>query len=437
MLAPAGDPEGEDCLYLNVWTPDPSASLPVMVWIHGGSFVTGSGSIAWYDGARLASRGVVVVTINYRLGVLGFLDLAAVGGPEWAGSVNLGLQDQALALRWVHDHIAAFGGDPGRVTIFGESAGAMSVSAHLARPGSSGLFRRAIAQSGAAGHVQSAESGEQVARRVVELLGGLDRLRDAPLDAFRGLPATMDAEDTDRDLPLPFRPTVDGDVLPVAPLDALRSGAASGIDLLTGTNRDEMQLFRLVALLAGAPADLDDARLERRMARALAARGLDADPVAALGLYRAVTGEGATNADVWSAVGTDLTFRMPMIRMLDAHRDGGGRAWSYLFAQPSTGFGGALGAAHAVEIPFVFDNLRRPGTEPMLGEITPERLAFSSDLADRWVAFASADDVATALTVPGSGDAWPVYGRERRQVVLDLRSEVVEAHGDDRRALWS
>jgi len=349
ILAPAGDPEGEDCLFLNVWTPSGlAAPAPVMVWFHGGSFVTGSSAIVWYHGARLAARGAVVVNANYRLGALGFLDLAAIGGDEWAGSVNLGLQDQALALDWVQRHIAAFGGDPSRVTIFGESAGAMSVSCHLGRPGSAGRFRRAIAQSGAAGHVQSAESGERVARRSVELLGGLAGLRDLPVDAFRDLPPLLDAEDEDRDLPLPFRPTVDGEVLPTAPLDALAAGAAAGVELLTGSNRDEMQLFRLIALLGGAPADLDDERFRRRVTNALAKRGSDTDPAEVERRYRQVAGDDATNADVWSAIGTDLTFRLPMVAMLEAHVTGGGRSWSYEFAHASTGFGGALGAAHAV-----------------------------------------------------------------------------------------
>lgn len=445
MLAPPGEAESEDCLFLNVFTPvDPSAPAPVMVWIHGGSFVTGSGSIAWYHGARLARRGVVVVTMNYRLGALGFLDLAGIGGDEWAGSVNLGLQDQALALRWVRDHISAFGGDPERVTVFGESAGAMSTSAHLARPGSAGLFRRAIAQSGAAGHVQSAESGQRVARRALELLGGrLGDLAELPVEAFVGLPALLDAEDSDRDLPLPFRPTVDGVDLPIAPIEALATGVAANVDLLAGTTLNEMNLFRLLAVLGGAPADLDDERLLRRIGYKLAARGANGDGTAIEAVdvaarYREMAGPAASNADVWSAITSDLTFRMPALDMLDAHVAGGGRAWSYLFAHPSTAFGGALGAAHAVEIPFVFDNVHLPGAAMLLGDITPERSLFSGDVADRWAMFAAAEDPATSLTVPGTRQEWPMYeAAERSQVVLDLESGVVGRHWDDCRTMWS
>lgn len=443
MLAPAGDPEGEDCLALNVWTPDPGASLPVMVWIHGGSFTTGSGSIAWYDGARLAERGVVVVTINYRLGALGFLDLASVGGEAWAGCTNVGLQDQTLALGWVRDHITAFGGDPERVTIFGESAGAMSVSAHLALPGSTGLFRRAIAQSGSAAHVQTADAGATVAAHALDALGvspaALDRIADVPVDAFRDVVATINALDGDRDLPLPFRPTVDGSVLPHPPLDALAAGAAADVALLAGTNRDEMRLFRLVAMLEGGGSDLDDERLLRRMSNALARRGRTVSPELALAAYRRRHPE-ATNDDLWSAVTSDTVFRMPMISMLDAHVAGGGAAWSYHFTHPSTGLGGVLGAAHAVEIPFVFDNLHQAGTDMMLGDVTPERLEFAAGLADAWVAFASADDPAargSGFSVPGHDAPWPTYEPGRRaQVVLDLRCDVVDAHDDDLRALW-
>lgn len=438
MLTPAGAPEGEDCLFLNVWAPEGATSLPVMVWFHGGSFVTGSGSLAWYDGTNLASRGVAVVTVNYRLGALGFLDLAGLGGDEWAGCVNVGLQDQALALTWVRDHIAEFGGDPTQVTIFGESAGAMSVAAHLGRPGSAGLFRRAVAQSGAAAHVQTADAGGRIAKRVVELLGGrLDRLRDLPADAFRELPSALDAEDADRDLPLPFRPTVDGEVLPVAPLDALAAGSSADVELLSGTTRDEMNLFRLMAVLGGAPADLPDDRLLSRIRHKLVDRGLDpASAPAVADLYRRGTPD-ATNAEVWSTITTDLTFRLPMLDMLDAHVGAGGRAWSYRFDHASTGFGGALGAAHAVEIPFVFETLSQPGADMMLGEMTPERRAFATSVADRWATFASAPDPADALTVPGTDVPWPAYDTtNRRQVVLDLESEVVERDGDDRRALW-
>lgn len=445
MLAPPAEAESEDCLAANVWSPEGADRLPVMVWLHGGSFVSGSGSIAWYDGARLASRGVVVVTVNYRLGPFGFLHLDALAGGraegEWAGAANCGLLDQAAALRWVRDHAEAFGGDPGRVTLFGESAGAMSTSHHLALPSSAGLFRRAIAQSGASGHLQDAARGEAVARRFVAELGlgpsELARLRDVPADALVRAATAVIAQERHSALPLPFQPTVDGTVLPVATTDALRAGAAAGVELLTGTNRDEMHLFRLVAAVAeGVDPSLSEERLVRRVARTVEAWGVEVDPVEVIAAYRA-QGRGADPSDVWMAVATDVTFATPMVEMLDAHHAGGGRAWSYHFTHASTAFGGALGAAHAVEIPFVFDNVGQHGAETMLGELGPECRRFAASLADAWVAFAVADDPASTMRLPGTDERWPAYEPStRRQAVLDLEPGIVARLDDDLRRRW-
>lgn len=435
FLAPA-EPESEDCLGLNLWTPDPSASLPVMVWIHGGSFTTGSGSLSFYDGAALAARGVVVITVNYRLGPLGFLHLAAIGGDDWAGTANLGLADQAAALAWVRDHVTAFGGDPSAVTVFGESAGAMSVSAHLGRPSSQGLFGRAIAQSGAAFHVQDAAEAAGTAERVLAHLGvghhELHRLADVPVDRFR---SAVDALAADRSsaLPLPFRPTVDGDSLPEEPLAAIAAGAVRHVPLLAGTTRDEMNLFRLMARLAAPAAPLDEERLLRRMQRVLDHRRSDVAAADALAAYRRRHPE-ATEDDLWTIVGTDTVFRVPTADMLDAQSAAGGEAYGYLFTHPADGFGGGLGSAHATEIPYVFDNLHQRGAGAMLGEIDEARRELASQLADRWVAFASAHP----LTLPGSDEPWPRWSpADRRMATIDVESSVVAGHHDELRAIWS
>lgn len=441
MLAPPTEAESEDCLALNVWSPEGAERLPVMVWLHGGSFVSGSGSIAWYDGARLASRGVVVVTLNYRLGPFGFLHLESLAGAsgagEWAGAANLGLLDQAAALRWVRDHIEAFGGDPARVTLFGESAGAMSASHHLTLPSSAGLFGRVIAQSGAAGHCQDAARGDAVARRFVAELGlepsQLSRLRDVPADALVRAATKVIGHERRSALPLPFQPTVDGTVMPVPTLDALRAGSAADIDLVTGTNRDEMHLFRLVAAVAeGVDPALDEERLLRRVTRTLDAWGIEAPARDVVADYRS-HGRGVDPSDVWMAVATDVTFAVPMVEMLDAHHTGGGRAWSYHYTHASTAFGGALGAAHAVEIPFVFDNVGQDGAAAMLGELGPERHRFAAALADTWASFAQG----APLKVPATDDAWPRYEPSaRRQAVLDVEPDVVDDLDADLRRLW-
>ncbi len=235
---------GEDCLNLNVWTPGPGRSgLPVLVWIHGGMFVKGSGALPAHRGVSFARDGVVCVTINYRLGAEGFLHLGD-------GTANLGLLDQIAALEWVRDNIAAFGGDPGRVTVAGQSAGAMSVVTLMAMPRAAGLFHGAIAQSGAAAQTLTAETAAGVAARLAGSLG------IAPTgDAFRAVPVgrltraaselvrqVQSASDPSQWESLPFAPVIDGDTLPGHPLDALRAGAGAGVPLLAGWNRDDTRI---------------------------------------------------------------------------------------------------------------------------------------------------------------------------------------------------
>ena len=435
LTAGSADTQSEDCLSLNIWTPalgleGGGAGLPVMVWIHGGSFTTGSGSIPWYEGANLARRGVVVVSINYRLGALGFLHLESIFGAEAAGAANLGLLDQAAALAWVRDHIAPFGGDPARVTIFGESAGAMSVSTHLALPASDGLFHHAIAQSGAAAHVHDHDAGARICRLVLETLGvsTLPDLRALPAQAF--VAATEAAEAAvaaDPVLALPFSPTIDGSTLPDHPLVSLRPD----IPLLIGSNRDEMRLWEVLGQLAGTTVEIDEGRLERRIRRTLEARGEALDPAAVIATYRSARPD-ATPKDIDLAVGADLTFRIPAVRLLEAH---GSHAptFAYLFTHESTSMGGILGCAHATEIPFVFDNLHQPGVELLVGDVTDERAALAAALADTWVAFA-----VTGRPDPSPLGTWPVYEPGRRStMVIDLESSVVDDPSAEERRLWS
>ncbi len=433
FMAAFGEPQSEDCLTLNVWAPEGVRGAPVMVWFHGGGFTGGSGSTPWYDGRRLAARGVVVVTVNYRLGPLGFLHLEPFGGEAWRGTANLGLADQTLALEWVHQNIEAFGGDPSQVTIFGESAGAMSVCAHLARPTAAGRFRRAIAQSGAARHARDPEVAEQVAARVLEVLGvdhqHLDRLADLPVEAFvevQGQLGRLGGENTD--LPLHFAPTVDGYDLPVAPVQAVRDGAAAGIDLLIGTNADEMNLFVVLAHRGGG-GSIDEGRLRRRLDAALRRLGRDLSVDEVEVRYRRRLGEADPMA-VWSAIASDLVFRMPAIETADAQRPHGD-VRMYLYTHASTGFDGALGSAHAMEIPFTFDNTDAQGVDMLEGVITPERRELARRLADSWAAFAATGD-------PGVGDVghWPLYGAARETMVLDLEHEVVEDPWAAERSVW-
>src|SRR5215469_1915389 len=242
---------GEDCLNLNIWSPDlGSAKQPVMVWIHGGAFELGTGATACYDGSHFARDGVVCVTINYRVGADGFLSLGE-------GNTNRGLLDQVAALAWVQENIAAFGGDSGNVTVFGQSAGGKSIASLLSMPRAEGLFRRAIAESGAAYPVMSAASAQRVGAILAAKLGvaatregfaavPLDSMLQAQAEMRADLIAHPDPERWGDEVVVskaPWHPVIDGDILPAPPLDRIAAGAGAGIDLMAGSNCDEGNLF--------------------------------------------------------------------------------------------------------------------------------------------------------------------------------------------------
>ncbi len=399
----------EDCLTLNVCTPAlDEARRPVLVWIHGGGFRTGQGAIPWYDGRSFARRGdVVTVSINYRLGALGFAQLDEIGGADYASSGLNGIRDQIAALAWVRAHIAAFGGDPERVTIAGESAGGMSVGILLGCPAASGLFRGAVPQSGAAHHVLEREDGHAVARHFAEALGAdsIGALLAAPPERILEAQVAVEAASRQPDFAarnatglagMPFLPTVDGRVLPQPPLEAVRAGLAADVRVLAGTNRDEMTLFGLESI--------DAERLQRIAARYFP------DPERALAAYRS-DHPGASPSDLLVAITTDHAFRIPAIRLTEAHTASGGTSYQYLFTWASRAFGGRLRATHALEIPFAFDTLDRAGVDVFLGPgPTPRTLADAMHAA--WTAFIRSGDP----SCPEIGE-WPVWNPHERPVV--------------------
>jgi para-nitrobenzyl esterase len=402
----------EDCLFLNVQTPGlDDARRPVMVWIHGGAFVNGSGATPWYDGARLVRHGdVVVVSINYRLGALGWLQLGHLD-PEYSTSGNNGLLDQIAALEWVRNNIAGFGGDPGNVTIFGESAGGMSVATLLGTPAAAGLFAKAIPQSGAAYNVCPAEDAVVVTEALVAEVGGggLAALLDATpkrlLEAQQAVSLSMTTGTLRRRTTsasnLPFGPVIDGVVLPGHPHEAIGQGSATGVPLLTGTNRDEWNLF---GLMAGSVDDADT--LHRRLQRIVA------DPELLVAAYGEARAE-ATHDELFGAIMTDRMFRLPAIRLAEAqaaHQPD--QTFMYLFEYESTAFGGRLGSCHALEIPFVFDNLHKPGVDMLTGSEPPQAIADA--MRDAWTAFAHTGSPAH----PGLPE-WPAYG-ERDRATMHL-----------------
>jgi carboxylesterase type B len=426
LLPPELAPSGEDCLNLNVWSPDlGSAGLPVMVWVPGGVYAYhGTGASPWYDGTHFARDGVVCVTINYRVAADGFLYL----GDGRDGEANRGLLDQIAALEWVRENIAAFGGDPGNVTVFGESAGGLSVGTLLSMPRAEGLFRRAIAQSGAAHHVISADSARRVCQRLAETLGvaatreaiasvPVDRLLQAQTELEGDLASHPDPARWGEDVAvslMPWQPAVDGDVVPARPIDRIAAGAGAGVDLMVGTNTDEHRLF----LVSGGAIDQIT---PEALAGVVAMYGLPVE--ATLAAYRAAH-PGARPGDLLAAVQTDWWWRVPAIRLADAHATAGAAAtYMYEFAWRSPQFDGRLGACHALEIAFVFDTLGK-GTEPLLGTDPPQALADAMHAA--WVAFA-------ADGRPG----WPAYDLDRRATLrFDVTPAVVDDPRAAERALW-
>jgi para-nitrobenzyl esterase len=405
--------QDEDCLTLQVWTPAlDGARRPVLVWLHGGAFTSGAGSLPLFDGRVLASRGdAVVVTLNYRLGALGFLSHFDRVEPG-AVAANYGLLDQIAALEWVRDHAVRLGGDPANVTVFGESAGAMSIGALLAAPRARGLFAKAILQSGAAHNVSPRASGERIAalftgdatptlaelraRDVADVLAAQGRVVD---DAWRHVEG------------LAFQPIADGDVLPRPPLDAVEDGDVRGVPLLVGTNLDEWRLFALPdAKLRG----MDEAGLVRRLVRVPPGPTADPDALARLAIETYRASRGASDpAALWIAMQSDRAFRIPALRLAE-RQSRHAPVFVYLFDWASPAFGGLLGSCHGLELPFVFGTLEDPRAALLVGTDDAAR-ELARAMQDAWLAFARGGD-------PG----WPAFDPIGRATQRFGRTRAVE-----------
>ncbi|WP_372344892.1 carboxylesterase/lipase family protein [Streptomyces sp. KL116D] len=406
-LIPETDVPGEDCLNLNVWTPEPGpgARLPVMVWLHGGSFSNGSANSSGYRGDSFARDGVVLVGVNYRLGTDGFLHLP--GAPD-----NRGLLDQIAALEWVRDNIAAFGGDPDRVTVFGESAGAVGIGQLLAEPRARGLFRRAVLQSGACHHFVRPDTARRIGERMADRLGvphTAEAFAAVPLPALVAAQADLRNDFAKRPDPavwgdaalngMVFEPVAEGRRLP---------GPDLGVDLLVGSNREENRLYMVPT---GRFDTITDERLER------GARAYGAD----LAGYRA-NRPGASPGELLDAIVTDWFWRVPAIRLAESVPG----SHVYEFAWRSPQFDGRLGACHALELGFVFDLVGDPDYLPMTGADAPADLARA--LHGAWVSFATTGD-------PG----WPAYEPAADRATRVFDAGACRTESDPRaaeRALW-
>ena len=351
----------EDCLFLNVWTPDrdPAAKRPVMVWIHGGGFRQGSGDHFLSRGQVLAERGdVVVVTLNYRLGALGFL-----------GGTNCGLLDQRCALEWVRRNIESFGGDPANVTLFGESAGSGAVGMHLRMPRSAGLFVRAAMQSGA-GMGQPLERAERLARELEDALGADPRHVD--VDAVVEAQLELEAKR--------------GGGMVFTPVEQPDWGPPADVPLIIGTNVDEV---KLMGLTDPHRVDLDDAGLRKRLGKDLGER-FD-EVVDGVAKARADRGEPTTPAELYYAIRSELAFRAPSVAYAEEHARAGGPTFVYQFAWRSPLLDGWVGAAHVIEIPFVF-GLQGSEQLAMVTGSGAEADALSAAMMGAWVGFARGEE---------------------------------------------
>jgi para-nitrobenzyl esterase len=422
----------EDCLVLNVFSPAADAARrPVVVWIHGGAFIMGAGSQSLYNGTSFAARhDLVVVTINYRLGLFGLLYLGELAGEAYRHG-NVALLDQLAAVRGVRENIAAFGGDPARVTVMGESAGAMSIGNLLGMPAAAGLFDRAILQSGAPSLIPPDRADATALARGILAELGVDAAGLADVPAER-LVALQEGLVRTRSLSA-FNLYVDGASIPRHATDAVRDGAGPKVPLLIGANRDEWALFDVFlgeaatgALKAQLLDRLDEVR--RIHASYRDARAARASATAPAGTAPARSPEAAA----WVDVIGDLVFRVPVRRLADAQARHA-PVWTYRFDWESPALGGRLGAAHALELPFVWNQLDQPAAQLLLGGDLAGGQQLAAPIHEAWAAFIR-DGAPAAAGLP----PWPRYDEHRRAtMLLDREPRIADDPDGALHGLWS
>lgn len=408
----------EDCLYLNIWSPAPDHKRrPVLVWIHGGAFVSGSGSSSWYDGESFATKGdIVVVTINYRLGIFGFLHLGEIGGQEYATSGNCGILDQVAALEWIQENIEAFGGDPDRVTVFGESAGAMSIGVLLGMPSAKGLFQQAILQSGAARNAVPSSKATKVAQKLLEALNvnssNLSELHDIPVEKLLEVSTLVP--------PMSLVPVIDGVSLPQNPEIAIANGSAKDVKIIIGTNKDEYNLFTAFdPIWKNATPETMSVILNKTFGPLWPE------------LSKHYINQEELNMDLYNQMMTMQIFTYPALKLAEHQRNNGSNVWMYRFDWESPVLNGLLKAAHALEIPFVWNTLDKPKTENLTGQGS-ERQRVAEQIHDAWIAFARYGKPTTA-----ANPNWPEYDLENRStMIFNSESRVEVKPNEDMRVKW-
>ena len=425
----SGQPQDEDCLFLNVWTPGlDDARRPVLFWIHGGAFTIGSGSEGFLESGKLARRGdIVVVSINYRLGAWGFLNLKEITGGKIPATGNEGLLDQVKALEWVQENIASFGGNPDNVTISGFSAGGMSVGTLLAMPAARGKFHKAMNRSGAANIVGTMDNAVKASRQYLNVLG----VKEHDIDGLRKL-TTQELLDGQQKLSmrsresggqaLSFQPVVDGNILPDYPMKLIKKGSAKNIPIMAGNMLDEL---KSMSSMDPSMGKLDETGLTKRLSGMV-------PPELVPGLiktyrdYLQKRGDKPTPANILGSISTDRMFRIPTIRLVEAQRDNGAPAYNYLFTYPSPAMGGALGAMHGLDNPFVFGGLDADFTGN-----SPEAEALVIKVQDSLSAFARTGSP-SCKTI----GEWPFYGKDRMTMVFDIKTRIEAAPYEEERRAW-
>lgn len=441
VTLPPGITQDEDCLSLNVLSPAEGTGHPVMVWIHGGAYVAGSSAQPLFDGTHLVTEGdVVFVSLNYRLGALGFLDFTAHDDGRGGGApleTNLGLRDTLAALQWVQQNIGAFGGDPDNVTLFGESAGGGCVTTLLTSPAAEGLFHRAIAESSPATSIYDAARAATVSKRFLELVGvdpsgpdGVEPLRRIdPAVLSEAAFALVGAVSADTPGTLAIAPTVDGDIVPVHPIQAYREGRQLAVPLIIGTNHDEASLFKLMK----SPLMPITESAVHAMFEQLA---LEQPELLVDGAEKRI--EGAyprfPRRNSPAELSRDAGFRMPSIWLAAAHsRHAPTRMYRFDHAPLALRLLG-IGATHGAEIAYVFGtlNLRRNDPSFKLGGLAEAR-ALSAQVRARWLAFAQGDPDAAAA----DQEPWPLYDETRRAtLVIDHGEKFVDDPDAAIRTAW-
>ncbi len=427
VMCPA-EPMGEDCLVLNIWTPSTTGGRkrPIMVWLHGGGFTSGSGGFVCYNGQELARKhDVVVVTVNHRLTVFGYLYFAGIGGEKYATASNVGMLDIVAALEWIRDNAAAFGGDAGNVTIFGQSGGGGKVSALLAMPPAHGLFHKAIIESGADVRGVPVEVANRSAETFLSRLNlkpdQVDQLQQLSMDQLLAAipPGGMPGPGG-----LALAPVVDGRTLPGGPFDPTAPEISADIPVLIGTTETEVTFFPNQIL-----DPIDNATLQARVKQILS-KASEAQVDQVIAAYRAGR-PGVANTDLYLALASDATFRAGVV--LEAERKAAQKAFVYQYyvTWHSPVDDGRLRAFHTVEIPFVFDLVKMAPS--MLGT-GPELQPLADKISGAWVAFARAGNP-NHQGIPN----WATFDTAKRStMIIDNEWKMVDdPHGEEQRVLRS